>query len=245
MESNEKELGLAPGAFLYNPDHGLAIDVYRPLCNGDQSDNDVSQIKSYAVDLHSVIKEPPKMCLLRSNTNLNSPPPNWLMSIPKKIVGPFQKNPKSSAFSSFRMASSFLDSVGEVDVVSDAENIKKLLKIPYSKGPVSMMVHRVGNSLLLDEFDIHTHLLRQAENEWSWLRKFYLERIFEASLRSKSKQQTKSSRHSRDYLQQQNLMSKFLHHSLALNDIECFDIQSLNRNREVQVSCLPITAFIC
>jgi len=31
----------------------------------------------------------------------------------------------------------FLDCVGEVDVVSDAENIKKLLKIAYSKGPVS------------------------------------------------------------------------------------------------------------
>lgn len=34
----------------------------------------------------------------------------------------------------------FPDCVGEVDVVSDAENIKKLLKIPYSKGPVSYSV---------------------------------------------------------------------------------------------------------
>jgi hypothetical protein len=34
------------------------------------------------------------------------------------------------------MAHMFPDCVGEVDVVSDAENIKKLLKIPYSKGPV-------------------------------------------------------------------------------------------------------------
>lgn len=33
----------------------------------------------------------------------------------------------------------FLDCVGAVDVVSDAENIKKLLKIPYSKGPVSFL----------------------------------------------------------------------------------------------------------
>jgi len=33
----------------------------------------------------------------------------------------------------------FPDCVGEVDVVSDAENIKKLLKIPYSKGPVSFL----------------------------------------------------------------------------------------------------------
>lgn len=35
------------------------------------------------------------------------------------------------------MAHMFPDCVGEVDVVSDAENIKNLLKIPYSKGPVS------------------------------------------------------------------------------------------------------------
>lgn len=41
--------------------------------------------------------------------------------------------------SSFRMAHMFPDCVGEVDVVSDAENIKKLLKIPYSKGPVSVL----------------------------------------------------------------------------------------------------------
>ena len=45
----------------------------------------------------------------------------------------------SLAHFSFRMAHMFPDCVGEVDVVSDAENIKKLLKIPYSKGPVSLL----------------------------------------------------------------------------------------------------------
>lgn len=35
------------------------------------------------------------------------------------------------------MAHTFPDCVGEVDVVSDAENIKKLLKIPYSTNTVS------------------------------------------------------------------------------------------------------------
>lgn len=41
---------------------------------------------------------------------------------------------------SFQMAHMFPDSVGEVDVVSDAENIKKLLKIPYSSSPVSKIL---------------------------------------------------------------------------------------------------------
>ena len=39
------------------------------------------------------------------------------------------------------------------------------------------MVHRVGNSLLLDDFDIHKHLLRQERNDWDWLRKFFLESV--------------------------------------------------------------------
>lgn len=39
-------------------------------------------------------------------------------------------------------------------VFCHTQNIKKLLKIPYSKSHVSMAVHRVGRTLLLDELDI-------------------------------------------------------------------------------------------
>lgn len=47
------------------------------------------------------------------------------------------------------MADLFPDCVGEVDVISDAENIKKLLKLPYSKGPVSLMsADRAENQLV-------------------------------------------------------------------------------------------------
>ncbi len=215
----------------------LTIDIYRPLCNKDTDyENEGKRIKSFAFDLHSTVSIPPKLSLLQSNTDLNTPPANWLLSRPRKIVGPVSKNPKSAAFASFHMASSFLDCMGEVDVVSDAENIKKLLKIPYSKGAVSMMVHRVGNTLLLDDFDIHTHLLRAAENEWGWLKKFYLEHIF-ASCHAKQKAPDKrSSRHSRDYLQQQNLISKFLYHSIALNESETTaEAQAHNSNHQVQV----------
>ena len=70
-----------------------------------------------------------------------------------------------------------------------------------------MMVHRIGNTLLIDEFDIHSHLLRTAENEWAWLKKFYLEHIF-ASLRPEGTEGKKSNRHSRTYLQQKNLNGK-------------------------------------
>lgn len=220
-----------------SPSNDLAIDIYRPICNTESDyENEGKRIKSFAFDLHSSVNTPPKLSLLQSNTDLNRPPPNWLLSRPRKIVGPVSKNPKSTAFASFHMASSFLDCMGEVDVVSDAENIKKLLKIPYSKSAVSMMVHRVGNTLLLDEFDIHTHLLRAAENEWGWLKKFYLEHIF-ASCHAKQKTSDKrSSRHSRDYLQQQNLISKFLYHSIALSEPENIEFVEHNRNQQVQVS---------
>lgn len=73
------------------------------------------------------------------------------------------------------MAHQFPDCIGDVDVVSDAENIRKLLKIPFnSKAHVSMMIHRVGKTLLIDDFDIYKYLLRQSEKEWQWLRKFFL-----------------------------------------------------------------------
>ena len=60
------------------------------------------------------------------------------------------------------------------------QNIKKLLKIPYSKNNVSMMVHRVGDTLLLDDFDIHKHLLRKQETDWEWMRKFFYETVMES-----------------------------------------------------------------
>ncbi len=232
-DDDEKERTLQ----MSSPANDLTIDIYRPLLSKDcEHENEGKRIKSFAFDLHSTVNIPPRLSLLQSNTDLNTPPANWLLSHPKKIVGPaVSRNPKSTEFASFHMASSFLDSMGEVDVVSDAENIKKLLKIPYSKSAVSMMVHRVGNTLLLDEFDIHTHLLRAAENEWGWLKKFYLEHIF-ASCRAKQKaSEKKSSRHSRDYLQQQNLISKFLYHSIALNESENTDTQVQDRNHQVQV----------
>ena len=79
------------------------------------------------------------------------------------------------------MAHQFPDCIGEVDVVSDAENIKKLLKIPFNpKAHVSMMIHRVGKTLLIDDFDIYKYLLRQSEKEWQWLRKFFFENVLES-----------------------------------------------------------------
>ena len=64
-----------------------------------------------------------------------------------------------------------------VDVISDGENIKKLLKLPFSNSSVSMIVHRVGKTLLIDDLDIHQYLLRRSATEWEWLRKYFTQTI--------------------------------------------------------------------
>lgn len=52
------------------------------------------------------------------------------------------------------------------------QNIKKLLKIPYSKSHVSMAVHRVGRTLLLDELDIQELFMRSSQVRHSLLQTF-------------------------------------------------------------------------
>lgn len=60
------------------------------------------------------------------------------------------------------MAHLFPDCLGEVDVVSNAENIKRLLKLPYASNcTISMMVHRIGSTLLIDDFDIQRFVFFQ------------------------------------------------------------------------------------
>ncbi|XP_011298230.1 erythroid differentiation-related factor 1 isoform X1 [Fopius arisanus] len=184
------------------------------------SDQLVKSVKSTAVVKYTAVQTPAIFAQLQCNTDLNHPPSNWLSSSAESY-GLQSVWSHNSGFSSFRMAHMFPDCVGEVDVVSDAENIKKLLKMPYSHSVISMMVHRIENTLLLDDFDIHKYLLRQAETDWEWLKKFFYENIFEdTSDEKKSKLFQKTTHNSRNTLQQKNLVSKFLYHSLVLGGNE-------------------------
>jgi len=67
---------------------------------------------------------------LQPQTNLRQPPSNWLKR-DERLGNVTHQHPMSwaadvSDFSSFAIADRSLDSVGSVDVVSDAENIKKV-----------------------------------------------------------------------------------------------------------------------
>ena len=56
------------------------------------------------------------------------------------------------------------------------QNIKRLLEMAFAKDePISLMIHRVGKTLLIDEFDVHKHLMRRQQRDWKWMREFYNE----------------------------------------------------------------------
>uniref|UniRef100_A0A8C4DPF8 Erythroid differentiation regulatory factor 1 n=1 Tax=Dicentrarchus labrax TaxID=13489 RepID=A0A8C4DPF8_DICLA len=180
-------------------------DISGPtLCSGN------SEIKSRAVVKYSAAPPPTSYALLQEKTDLKLPPANWLRENPQlgsagtTILG---SSSKSKPFSSFGMAYDFIDCIGDdVDVVSDSENIKKLLKIPYSKSHVSMAVHRVGRTLLLDELDIQELFMRSSQTgDWTWLKEFY-QRLVDQKWQRKKK--------SKEHWYQKAILSKFLYYSI-------------------------------
>lgn len=187
-----------------------------PACTGDNSKHDsaicsgTSEIKSRAVVKYSAAPPPTSYALLQEKTDLKLPPANWLRENPQlgsagtTILG---SSSKSKPFSSFGMAYDFIDCIGDdVDVVSDSENIKKLLKIPYSKSHVSMAVHRVGRTLLLDELDIQELFMRSSQTgDWTWLKEFY-QRLIDQKWQRKKK--------SKEHWYQKAILSKFLYYSI-------------------------------
>lgn len=195
----------------------IKIDAIEPMPVAMSPNSPKKPVKSTAVVKYSVVQTPATYAKLQCNTDLNLPPSNWLSSSAESY-GLQSVWSQNSGFSSFRMAHMFPDCVGEVDVVSDAENIKKLLKLPYNNGVISMVVHRIENTLLLDDFDIHKYLLRQAESDWEWLKKFFYEHVFQ-NLGDKEKCLFHKT-NNRNALQQRNLVSKFLYHSIVVADEE-------------------------
>ncbi|QQP37161.1 uncharacterized protein FKW44_017351 [Caligus rogercresseyi] len=123
--------------------------------------------------------------------------------------------PHHSNFTSFALSSSFPDFVHAVDVISDAENIKKLLKMPFDdpSKSVSMVVHRIGKSILIDELDmkaVQGALLAQ-EKDSNWLQKVLLRTSHLESLPNHS---SKDSKPSTPSAPEQSLLSKYLSQSL-------------------------------
>ncbi|XP_061646713.1 erythroid differentiation-related factor 1 [Phyllopteryx taeniolatus] len=175
------------------------------MCSGSSS-----EIKSRAVVKYCAAPPPSTYALLQEKTDLKLPPANWLRENSQlgtagtTVLG---SSSKGKPFSSFGMAYEFIDCIGDdVDVVSDSENIKKLLKIPYSKSHVSMAVHRVGRTLLLDDLDIQELFMRSSQTgDWTWLKDFY-QRLMDQKWQRKKK--------SKEQWYQKAILSKFLYYSI-------------------------------
>ncbi|XP_030767358.1 erythroid differentiation-related factor 1 [Sitophilus oryzae] len=211
-----------------------------PTVNKDDETNR-EKVKSRAIVKYSAPK-PATFAKLQYNTDLNLPPSNWLSSSADSY-GLQRVIYHQKGFSSFRMAHMYPDCVGEVDVVSDAENIKNLLKIPYHKGHISMMVHRVENTLLLDDFDIYKHLLKTSETEWEWLKKFFFENIGRETYEQDKHLYIKS--RTQKALKEKSLVSKFLYHSLVEGDNDSEENRSPLRpynsqNSETSIQTPPL-----
>ncbi|XP_041985240.1 erythroid differentiation-related factor 1 [Aricia agestis] len=160
-------------------------------------------VKSTAVVKYTAFQTPVSYAQLQCNTDINLPPTNWggidTYGLKQILTG-------GTGLSSFRMAHMFPDCVGEVDVISDAECIKKLLKLPYQpNGTVSMMAHRVENTLLLDDFDVYDYLMK---SEWAWLKDFFYENVLK-TMTEKERMKLLAPRPS------SALTQKFLSHSVA------------------------------
>nr|XP_055028090.1 erythroid differentiation-related factor 1 [Misgurnus anguillicaudatus] len=174
-----------------------------------------NEVKSRAVVKYSAAPPPSTYALLQEKTDLKLPPANWLRE--NAQLGPagttvLGSSRKSKPFSSFGMAYDFIDCIGDdVDVVSDSENIKKLLKIPYSKSHVSMAVHRVGGTLLLDDLDIQELFMRSSQTgDWTWLKEFY-QRLIDQKWQRKKK--------SKEHWNEKAILSKFLYYSINSNGV--------------------------
>lgn len=134
------------------------------------------------------------------------------------------------------MAHLFPDCLGEVDVVANAENIKRLLKLPYASNcSISMMVHRIGNTLLIDDFDVHRFLLQQEDCNWQWLKSFICEHILTRLNDSERNILNKQPTTRNDAIQQRSLLSKFLYYSLTAADTnETLNIELAQPSKHLQ-----------
>ncbi|KAE9522852.1 hypothetical protein AGLY_016749 [Aphis glycines] len=169
------------------------------------------QFRSKAVVMVSNVQTP-NFIRHKLNTDLKLKPKIFLSNVAESLGVRYTAG-DYRGFSSFQMANMFLQCIGNEDVVSNAENIKNLCKIPYNKKSVSIMVHRIDQTLLLDEFDVEEHLTQDTSEKWAWFKKFFYKNIVKSS-NNKVECITFKKNSSRK-IEHKNLVSKFLHHSIG------------------------------
>ncbi|XP_026805826.1 erythroid differentiation-related factor 1-like [Rhopalosiphum maidis] len=193
------------------------------------------QLKSKSVVKVSTVLTP-NFIRHKVNTNLNLKPQN-LFSLEAESLGVRYTSDDFHYLSSFQMANMNLDCIGNVDIVSDAKNIMNLCKIPYNNKSVSIMVHNIDKTLLLDEFDVEKYLIQNEFEKWVWLTEFFYKNIVKSS-DIKVKCITYKNNNFRK-IQNEILVSKFLHHTIGGLDSHNNQIKSFHNENSPLASSLP------
>ena len=133
------------------------------------------------------------------------------------------------------MAGRYPEVLAEIDVVSASKHIKKLLKTPFNtNSSYSMSVHRIKNSLFINELDIPSFVkLNQFEKgDLSWLYELYC-----SANNVSNSEEIHPKKKNKELSQQQLMQSKFLYNSIATNQEDVQEpIQNENLTREFKRS---------
>nr|VZI26913.1 unnamed protein product [Spirometra erinaceieuropaei] len=148
--------------------------------------------------------------LLHKGFNLHNRPRNYLCrrtNIEEVVYHAVMADTIKSPYTSFKMANQYLSFLSEFDVLGGMRPIKRLVEMVFDqKMRTSTIVHKVGNLLLLDEFDIDSFILTSSSyGSWPWLREF----MFKNNLNLNESDFT------RQVLQMRDLYIKFLYHTVG------------------------------
>ena len=187
----------------------------------EKTSSEILDVNSTAVVKYAKMLPMETYSTLELNTDINQPPDNWLHD---NLQGRFSdwtsvKHEAPADLSSFNMAHSFLENIDDVDIISDAENIKKLLKMPFGKTGISLSVNKIGKTLLLDEFDVQNVLSHAAQKEklehMKWLQDVF---CVEANM-EKNQTLLRRKKNPQDS-RERNMMSKFLCYSSPEDSVD-------------------------
>ncbi|KAK4471822.1 hypothetical protein MN116_005215 [Schistosoma mekongi] len=147
--------------------------------------------------------------VLHEGFNLHRIPKNYLTRksyIEKLIYHATMSDSMKSPFAGFKIADDYLDELDHIDVIGGIKTFKTFIRSFFrNNSRTSTMIHKIGKTWLLDEFDIDSFLLSGGDcREWLWLREFLKKEDYRLCSHSLS----------RNVLISHDLESKFLYHTV-------------------------------
>eukprot|EP01059_Diplonema_ambulator_P011304 TRINITY_DN2125_c0_g1_i1.p1 TRINITY_DN2125_c0_g1~~TRINITY_DN2125_c0_g1_i1.p1 ORF type:complete len:657 (+),score=163.58 TRINITY_DN2125_c0_g1_i1:211-1971(+) len=125
--------------------------------NADQND---AKIKTMMPRVEPIgeMNTNPSYIEVSGGTDLTDPPPNWLNDDsrihhrynPGKVEHQTKEFPASALSLAVASDMAAHDETGGIDIIAPADNLKKLFSVPYTNQELSLSIHRVGQSLVIE-----------------------------------------------------------------------------------------------